>query len=157
MSVQSDSDSDRDSLESIGAYDGDSKESPEDEKHIEEVRRAVSEWKARELKRNTEFEEQAKGLDPLRTYVANSAQLYYDLNSYLQTATNNEKNMNDSQYVKIVSAIGSPASLGTHLFIVLHHLLKRDLIELPFTVEPKMINTYAKNGERIDTDFPDEE
>lgn len=146
-----------DPLESINEYENKNTDTVEDENHIEEVRKAVSEWKTKGLNQNVENTVKANGLEPLRAYVADTAQLYYDLNSYLKTSENEESNMKNTNYVKIITAIGSPASLSNHLMIVLQHLLKRDLIELPFTVDSKVVNSYAKKGQAVNTDFPDEE
>jgi hypothetical protein len=153
-----DSDSDRDSIESINQYD--TMGMPENDKesqHIQTVRNAIKDWKVREMGKNTMNANNTKGLASLRQYVANSARLFYDLNTYLTTEKNNEKNMNDSLYVQIVSAIGVPGALSFHLKTLLPHFLQRDLVELPFTVEPTVINSHAKKGNVVKTDFPDEE
>lgn len=156
------SDSDKDSIESINAYDTDSNmnvtaENSEDTERLGAVRQSIRNWKVREMDKNTSNTSNAKGLQSLRKYVANSARLYYDLNNYLNTEKNDEKNMQDSMYVGIVSSIGVPGGLSFHLKTLLQHILQRDLLELPFTLEPKLINTYAGKGIRAPTQFPDEE
>lgn len=151
-------DSDTDSLDSIAAYEEIENASEEDEQqYIESVREAVKNWKLRELQNNTTMNKKPNGLQPLRNYVANSAKLYYTLNSYLGTSQNKDDNMKDKLYVSIISAIGSPASLSNHLRTLLESLLQRDLIELPLTVEPKIVNVYTQKGLHVNKNFPDEE
>jgi hypothetical protein len=153
----SDTESDRDSLELINDYDGE-RDIPENEAmHVNTVREAVKNWKQREMDKNTLKENNTKGLGSLRNYVSKSAQLYYDLNTFMSTSKNNEKNMKDSLYVSIVSAIGNPGSLSFNLRTLLEHFLQRDLIELPFTLETNVINSHAEKGVSSQRDFPDEE
>lgn len=150
--------SDRDSLESIAPYETRGlQDDPQELQRIASVRDAVRTWKQRELDKNSNKNQKPKGLGSLRKYVANSAKLYYDLNTYLNTSQNDEKNMTDDLYRSIVAAIGVPGTLPFHTKFVLESLLERDLIELPFTIEPKVVNTYAKQGIHTNTDFPDEE
>ena len=151
----SDSESDRESfdLQSV-------QEVPESEVENEQVntiRRAVQEWKTREIEKNTESNANAPGLNPLRKYVNNAARLYYDLNTFLTTSKNNEKNMSDKLYVNIVSAIGNPGALSFTMKTMLDHFFQRDLIELPYTMNPVLVNQYAKNGTKAETEFPEEE
>jgi hypothetical protein len=149
-------DSDRDSLDSIAPYENKSlPEDPAEQEKVMNVREAVRAWKARELPKMANSE--PRGLGFLLKYKANSARLYNDLNTYLNTSQNNEKNMADSLYRSIVTAIGAPGSLPFHTRILLESLLERDLLELPFTVKPSVVNTYAKKGMRVETEFPDEE
>ena len=153
-------DSDRDSLSSIEAHDTlDEAQSPEPEvvEKIHSVRNAVRDWKVREFDKTTEEKANAKGLQNLRNFVSKSARLYYDVTNYIKTSKNNEQNMKDSLYVNIVTAIGIPGSLSFHVKTILESLLQRDLIELPFTIEPKAINTYAKDGMIAQQEFPEEE
>jgi hypothetical protein len=128
-----------------------------DVNHVSEVRNSVREWKLREMDGNTNESSKAKGLQGLRNYVAKSATLFYDLINYMKTAQNKEQNMKDTLYVSIVNSIGAPGTLNYHVRTILEHILQRDLIELPFTVEPKVINSYAKKGLEVQTEFPDEE
>lgn len=154
------SDSDKDSIESINEYDTDinvDAENTEDTERLGKVRESIRNWKVREMDKNTASKSSAKGLQSLRKYVANSARLYYDLNNYLNTEKNDEKNMQDSMYVGIISSIGNPGALSLQVKLLLQHILQRDLVELPFTLEPKLINTYAGKGIRAPTQFPDEE
>ena len=65
--------------------------------------------------------------------------------------------MKDTLYVSIVEAIGIPAALGIQVKLLLQHVLERDLVELPFTVNPKAINERAEKGIEVQTQFPDEE
>jgi len=153
-----DSDSDSDSLDSIARYETREPVENEEEKTVvANVRNAVREWKLREMDKNTDFNVSAKGLEPLRSFVANSAQLFYDLQSYMSTLQNKESNLKDKLYVAIVSAIGNPASLTVHSKLLLTNALERDLVELPFTVEPAVINSYAGKGYEASTEFPEEE
>jgi len=153
-----DSDSDSDSLESIAPYETrNAVEDPEEEARLATVRDAVRAWKLREMDRNTDSTVSAKSLGPLRSFVANSAQLFYDLQSYLDTSQNKDSNLKDKLYVAIVSAIGSPAALTFHSKLMVSNLLERDLVELPFTMEPTVINSYAKKGLQAPVDFPEEE
>lgn len=153
-----DIESDKDSLESIAAFD-DMEENnvPVNNPEIEAVRESIRNWKLRELERNTMQNKKPNGLGSLRDYVAKSAKLYYDLNTYLNTSQNKEQNMKDSYYVNIVTTIGQPASLSFPFRLLLDHILQRDLLELPLTVEPKIVNHYTKEGLKVDTQFPDEE
>ena len=151
-------DSDRDSLSSIDAFDTiENLPSPDDQTKVVNVRTAVREWKVREFDKTTEKSSNAKGLQGLRDYVAKAARLFYDLINYLKTSQNKDQNMKDTLYVNIVMAIGVPGSLGYHVKTVLESLLERDLIELPYTIEPKVVNTYAKDGMEAQQDFPQEE
>ena len=156
-----DSDSDRDSLENINDHDefDDNVEelNTEEASKLNSIRTAVQNWKTNEMNKNTMNNSNTKGLGSLRRYVANSARLYYDLNTFLTTSKNNEKNMNNSYYANIITAIGLPGGLSFHLKSVIQHILERDLVELPFTVEPKVINTYAEKGFSAETQFPEEE
>lgn len=156
MSVSDDSD--KDSLSSIEAFDTtESIESPEDTTRVTNVRNAVKNWKIREFDKTTEETSTAKGLQQLRQYTAKSARLFYDLINYLKTSKNNEQNMKDTLYVNIVSAIGIPGMLSFHLKTILENLLQRDLLELPFTIEPNVVNHYAGNGLQAQQEFPEEE
>lgn len=151
-------DSDRDSLSSIDAFDTvESLESPDDKTKVINVRNAVRDWKVREFDKTTENMSNAKGLQRLREYVAKSGRLYYDLANYLKTSQNKDQNMKDTLYVNIVMAIGVPGSLSYHLKTLLESLLERDLIELPYTIEPNVVNAYAKDGLEAQQDFPQEE
>lgn len=155
-----DSDSDtesNDSLERINDYDSEVPENEQDMKQLEPVREAIRDWKLREQDKNTNTNTNAKSLKGLRDYVSNAGKLFYDLKNYLSTSQNNQKNMEDTLYVNIVKAIGQPGSLSSPLRVLLERVLERDLVELPFTVEPKIINTYAKDNLRVNTHFPDEE
>lgn len=154
----SDTESDRDSLESINAFDSLAEPSNEEESSkLQSIRQAVQTWKAKEMDKNTMNVSNTKGLGALRNYVAKSARLFYDLNTYISTEKNTETNLNDKYYVQIITAIGLPGGLSYHLKTLIEHVLERDLVELPFTLEPKIINTYATKGERINTEFPEEE
>jgi hypothetical protein len=153
----SDTESDRDSLEFINDYDGERNVPEEEVERLNTVRDAIKNWKQREMDKNTLKENESKGLSSLRNYVSKSSELYYDLNTFLKTSKNNEKNMKDSLYVNIVSSIGNPGSLTSHLRTLLNHYLERDLVELPFTLETNMINSQAEKGNRAQTDFPEEE
>jgi hypothetical protein len=153
-----DSDSDSDSLESIAPYETrNAPEDPEQDAKLLSVRDAVRSWKQREMDKNTNSSASAKSLGPLRSFVANSAQLFYDLQSYLDTSQNKESNLKDKLYVAIVSAIGNPAALPLHSKILMTNFLERDLVELPFTIEPTVINSYAEKGLHTTTEFPEEE
>jgi hypothetical protein len=153
------SDSESESSASVlSIEDGlDDVENIEDVNHVNQVRNGVRDWKLRELDKNTTETSQAHSLQGLRSYVAKSATLFYDLMGYMKTATNKEKNMKDVLYVSIVDAIGAPGALDYHVRNVLEHILQRDLLELPLTVEPKVVNTYAEKGLKVQTEFPDEE
>lgn len=152
----SDLDSDRDSLASIDAFE-DMPESNEDDLQVENVREAVKRWKLRELQNNTNMNQKASGLDPLRKYLSKSARLYYDLMNYMNTSQNKESNKKDGIYMTIVVAIGQPEALSSHARTLLETLLQRDLVELPLTIEPKIVNTYVEKGFSVNTNFPDEE
>jgi hypothetical protein len=153
------SERDTDSIASIEAFD-DIPETPmdlEEEERINKVRDTIKDWKLRELEANTHFNTKANGLDPLRKFVSKSARLFYDLQNYLTTSQNKEENMKDNLYVMIVSAIGSPGTLSLHGRTLLQSLIERDLVELPLTVEPKIVNSYTKKGLTLNANFPDEE
>lgn len=128
-----------------------------DEAQIDTVRNAVRDWKIREFDNTTTPNANAKGLGLLRQYVAKSARLFYDLLNYLQTSRNKEQNMKDALYVNIITAIGPPGSLSFHVKTLLESFLQRDLVELPFTIEPNVVNSYAKKGFTAQQEFPDEE
>ena len=131
--------------------------SEEEIQQVANVRTAVQNWKSREFGKNKETNANAEGLNPLRKYVSNAAQLYYDLITYLNTSKNNEKNMSDKLYLSIISAIGVPGALPFHLRTVLQHFLQQDLVELPYTIAPPVINAYAKQGITASKEFPEEE
>jgi hypothetical protein len=153
------SERDTDSIASIEAFD-DIPETPmdlEEEERINKVRDSIKDWKLRELEANTHFNTKANGLDPLRKFVSKSARLFYDLQNYLTTSQNKQENMKDNLYVMIVSAIGSPGTLSLHGRTLLQSLMERDLVELPLTVEPKIVNSYTKKGLTLNANFPDEE
>lgn len=154
--IDSDNES-RDSLDNINDYDQEVPENVEEIHQINNVRNAIKDWKLREQDKNTNTNNNAKGLKSLREYVTGTANLYYDLKNYLSTSQNKEKNMQDNLYVNIITAIGAPGALSNPLRILLERVLERDLIELPFTVEPRVINTYAEENIKVTTDFPDEE
>ncbi len=156
----SDTDSDRDSrdsLDNINDFDNEMPENEEEVNQVNNVRNAIKEWKLREQDKNTNTNSNAKGLKTLRSYVTDTANLYYDLKNYLTTSQNKAKNMEDNLYVNIITAIGAPGALSNPLRILLDRVLERDLIELPFTVEPNVINSYAEEKLKVTTDFPDEE
>jgi hypothetical protein len=151
-------DSDRDSLSSMEAYDTHEEiENPEEKEKITSVRNAIRDWKTRELDKTTDDTANAKGLQNLRRFVAKTARLYYDLLQYLKTSQNKEQNMKDMLYVNIVRAIGAPGTLSFSVKTILETLLQRDLLELPYTIEPQVINSYAKNGLKAQQEFPEEE
>lgn len=135
----------------------DTVEDLEESNYMNGVRNSIRDWKLREMDANANESSQPNGLRGLRNFVNKSAKLFYDLQSYLNTSKNDEQNMKDSLYVSIVNSIGVPATLSYHIRTLLDHILQRDLVELPFTVEPKVINSYAKKGYEVKTEFPDEE
>jgi hypothetical protein len=152
------SDSETDSLSSIEKYDmNEEVENTEDLARVTTVRNTVRDWKLREMDKNTELTSNPSGVSGLRNYVSKSARLFYDLTSYLNTSKNDEKNMKDTLYVSIVDAIGLPATLNLYVKTMLEHVLQQDLVELPYTVEPTVINAYARKGMEAQTEFPDEE
>lgn len=154
----SDTESEKDSLDSMNAFDQELESiNDEESMKVDGVRNAVQTWKAKEMDKNTMNASNTKGLGSLRNYVAKSARLFYDLNTYLSTEKNNEANMKDKYYVNIITAIGIPGGLSVHLKNLLEHVLERDLVELPFTLDPKVINTHATKGVRVNTEFPEEE
>jgi hypothetical protein len=156
--TESDTSSDIQSVSSnLNNQELDEVESIDDVNKVNEIRNKVRDWKLREIDGNTTETSNAKGLQGLRNYVSKSATLFYDLMNYMKTAKNKEQNMKDVLYVSIVEAIGVPAALNYHIRTVLEHVLQRDLVELPFTVEPKVINTYAEKGLEVATEFPDEQ
>lgn len=144
------------SLESINQFDSDLLPEAETQ-HVNTVREAVRNWKTRELDKTTKNTSNAKNLGSLREYVSNSSRLFYDLQDFLTTSKNKESNLKDALYMNIVSAIGAPASLGVHIKLLLNHFLERDLVELPYTLEPSLINTHAAKGIKADTEFPGQE
>lgn len=129
----------------------------EEETALQTIRSAVQNWKVREIGKNKETNANVQGFDPLRKYVSNAARLYYDLLTFLKTSKNNETNMLDKYYVNIISAIGIPGALPYTLKTLIQHTLQRDLIELPYTMEPTIINAHAKEGNQATTEFPEEE
>jgi len=153
------SERDTESIGSIEAFEDVPETSMDlqEEERIHKVRESIKDWKLRELEANTRFNKKADGLDPLRKYVAKSARLFYDLQNYLTTSQNKEENMKDKLYLMIVTAIGPPASLSLHGRTLLQSGLERDLVELPLTVDPKIVNSYTKKGLTLETNFPDEE
>ncbi len=153
----SDSETDSNSPLSIAENEIEDAVDIDEENHVNRVRNSVRDWKLREKDENTTNTSKANGLQGLRTYVAKSATLFYDLMNYIKTSQNKEQNMKDILYVNIIEAIGIPSTLNYHVRTMLEHILQRDLIELPFTVEPKVINTYAEKGLEVKTEFPDEE
>jgi len=151
-------DSDRESVNSMEAYNEMvGQDNQEEEEHIINVRNAIRNWKTREFDTTTGPNSKAKGLQLLRHYVAKSGRLFYDLTNYLQTSRNDEQNMKDILYVNIVAAIGVPSSLTPHSKTLIETFLQRDLVELPFTIEPKIVNSYAKNKFQAQQEFPEEE
>jgi hypothetical protein len=155
---QSDSESDAGTLSPIENYD--TNEIIEDEKeiqYVQNVRNKLQDWKLREMDKNTTERSNAKGLQGLRKYINKSAKLFYDLNSYINTSKNNEKNMKDVLYVSIIEAIGLPGALAYQTKMLLQHILERDLVELPFTMNPSAVNERAQKGIVVQTQFPDEE
>ncbi len=129
----------------------------DEEVAVQNVRNAVQSWKLREMAKNKEVNANVQGFDPLRKYVSNAARLYYDLVQFLNTSKNKETNMMDKYYVNIVSAIGIPGSLPYSVRMILQHMLQRDLVELPYTMEPTIINAHAKQGSVATKEFPEEE
>jgi len=150
------SDSEPDSLDLNRNDSEEIRDEPEDQL-LTQVREAIRQWKARELTKNSDPSGNPKGLHALRAYVARSGKMYYDLLAYLTTETEAEENRRDALYKAIVSAIGDPRQLSNHGRSLIEYTLERDLVEFPFTVEPKSINTYADKGLTTTTDFPDEE
>lgn len=153
------SDTETESVDSISRYE----EMPQNEldqkedEQVNTIRNTVKEWKLRELEKNTQFNKKANGLDPLRKYIAKSARLYYDLQNFLQTEKNRDENLEDLLYMAIVIAIGSPGGLSSHSKTLIQHMLQRDLVELPLTVEPRIVNSFHQKGLIIKQNFPDEE
>ncbi len=142
------------SLENIADYeDRDIGPSEEEENHIEAVRNAVSIWKERELDKASDSKQDPQSLDRLKQFLVLAARLLYDLLNYIQSAKNKDENMKDKLYVKIITSIGNPDNLTTHERINIENILNRDLVELPFTVNPKMINAHAKKGIQIPHSF----
>lgn len=156
MSDRDDYDSEDDSLSPIEAAT-ESLDAPEDTTHLSTVRTAVQAWKANEFAKTATGNSNAKGLGSLRHYTANAARLFYDLTSFLTTSKNKDHNMKDMYYVSIVSAIGLPGSLSFPLRTLLENALQHDLLELPYTIQPAVVNTYAKNGLVAQQEFPEEE
>lgn len=142
------------SLENIADYeDKDIGPTEEEENHIEEVRKAVSSWKERELDKASDIKQDPQSLDRIQQFLRLAAKLLYDLLNYIKSAKNNDENMKDKLYVKIVTAIGNPSDLTSHERINMEDILNRDLVELPFTVKPSMVNAHAKKGIKVSTNF----
>ncbi len=150
------SDSEPDSLDLNRNDTQEIQEEPEDQLLVQ-VREAIRQWKAKELEKNSDPNGNPRGLHALRAYVARSGKMYYDLLTYLTSETEVEENRRDAFYKAIVSAIGDPKQLSNHGRSMIEYTLERDLVEFPFTVEPRSINTYAEKGLATTTDFPDEE
>ena len=151
------SDSESDSLESINQFDTQEMVPEPEEEQVADIREAVRKWKANQLQKNSDPNGNPRGLNALRTYVASSASLYYDLMDYLANFRHKEQNQKDALYRGIVAAMGHPASLTSHARALIEYLLERDLVEFPFTVEPKAVNTYAAKGMVTTTEFPEDE
>lgn len=157
-SSDSDSESETDSLDMTQLETGTDIEIPEEEQEqLASVRSAVRDWKLNELNKNTTPQSNVKSLQSLRTYVANAGRMYYDLLNYLKTSQNKEQNMKNTLYVNIVSSIGPPGSLSYPVKVLLESILERDLVELPYTLEPTLTNSYAEKGIRAQKEFPEEE
>jgi len=154
MSDSDDYDSENDSLSPIERA-RESIEAPDDIAKLSRVRQAIQSWKVNEFDKTTRTN--AKGLGSLRHYTANAARLFYDIMSFLKTSKNNEQNMKDTYYVNIVTAIGVPGSLSFPLQTLLENALQHDLLELPYTIQPNVVNTYAKDGLVAQQEFPEEE
>jgi hypothetical protein len=153
------SERDSESIASIEVFQ-DLPENPldrEEEDRIENVRERIKTWKLRELKNNTGFNQKPNGLDPLRKFVTKSARLFYDLQEYIATSQNKDENLKDNLYMMIITAIGPPGSLSVHGRTLLQSFMERDLLELPLTVEPKIVNSYTKKGLRLNANFPEDE
>lgn len=144
-------DSDQDSL----MIPDDNQEIDEEDQQIQNVRDAVRGWKERELDKNTDASTKPKGLAQLRTYATTSAKLFYALERYITSKIKDPLLTMNAE--DIVKAIGDPETLSNHLRIVLKDLLERDLIELPFVIDPNVSKAYAEEGMVTQTEFPDEE
>jgi hypothetical protein len=154
MSDSDDYDSENDSLSPI-ERSRESIEAPDDIAKLSSVRQAIQSWKVNEFDKTTRTN--AKGLGSLRHYTAKAARLFYDIMSFLKTSKNNEQNMKDTYYVNIVTAIGLPGSLSFPLLTLLENALQHDLLELPYTIQPNVVNAYAKDGMVAQQEFPEEE
>lgn len=142
------------SLEHIADYeDRDIGPSEEEENHIEAVRNAIRLWKERELDKASDSKQDPQSLNRLQQFLVLAARLLYDLLNYMKSAKNKDENLRDKLYVKIISTIGHPDNLTSHERINIENILNRDLIELPFTVDPKIVNAHAKKGIKISDSF----
>lgn len=150
------SDSEPDSLDMNRNDTQEIVDEPEDQL-LTHVREAIRQWKAKELEKNSDPKGNPRGLHSLRAYVARSGKMYYDLLAYLTTGKETDENRRDTLYRAIVTAIGDPTQLSNHGRSLIEYTAERDLVEFPFTVEPRSINTYAEKGLSTTTDFPDEE
>lgn len=149
--INYDSDSDN-SLDDINSYE--IKEigpSNQEEEHIVNVREAVKTWKARELDKSADKKQDAASFNSLNNFLQATARLLYDIKEYIRSAKNKEENMKDHLYVKIIQAIGDPNELSSYERINIEDILNTDLIELPFTVDPHLINSYSKKKIKANT------
>jgi hypothetical protein len=153
MEANYDSDSDQ-SLENINDFEGgEARPSEGEELRIDNVREAIKEWKIRELDKASDIKQDPEGFARIQQFLQLAARLLYDLLDYIKSSKNKQENLKDKLYVNIVSAIGDPNELTSHERINIEDILNRDLVELPYTVEPRMINIHAKHGIHAATSF----
>lgn len=146
------------SLENINDYENiDVGPSEEEEDHIDSVRKAVKTWKMRELDKSADKKQDPASFNSLHHFLTAAAQLLIDISNYIKSSQNKDENMKDNLYVAIIQAIGDPNNLSSHERIHIENVLNRDLVELPFTVDPSIINAHAKKGIKANTKFYNEE
>lgn len=140
------------SLDDINAYE--KKEvgpSKEEEDHIDSVREAVKRWKRRELDKSAGQKENPDSFNGLNNFLRATARLLYDIQEYISSAQNKEENMKDHLYVKIIQAIGNPFTLSSFERINIEDVLNTDLVELPYTVDPDLIDEFKEKKIKANT------
>lgn len=142
------------SLEDINSYEGTGGgPTQEEEERIERVREAVKIWKMREMDKSADKKQDPASFNGLHHFLIAAAKLLIDLSNYIKSSQNKDENMRDNLYVAIIQAIGHPDNLTSFERILIENNLKRDLVELPFTAEPSIIDAHAGKGIKADTKF----
>lgn len=138
------SDSDSDDQKQAGALSVPGKQSDK----ITGFREAISLWKQRELESIINEKKDPHNLQKLNRYVHKTGELANALKMALETG--NTKSIKDQE---LISVLGDFSTLTPNEQVELSHAIDRDLLEVRFTYDTKLINEFNRDEKLMQNIF----
>lgn len=134
------SDSDSESTQQTNVLSVPGKESSK----IASFREAISLWKQQQLEAIINEKKDPHNLEKLNRYVEKTGELANALKKAIETG--NTKNIKDETLLKV---IGDFSALSPNDLVELSHAIDRDLLEVRFTYDTKLINEFNKDEKLV--------